>query len=453
MRASVVIPVRNRARPLGAVLTALSRQRFSADDFEIVVVDDGSTDETPRIIAEHAQQVSLVHLRAEPHDGPWRPGLVRNRGLEAARGDRVIFLDADLVPGRRFVHAHVAAHEQAPAPQVVLGYYFGYPIDPARRTPEALSPPPVEDIMDRLPELVAVAPRDWRDGREQELSHWPTIEHCPWRWEFFWGGNVSVPRDLARDVGGFDETFVGWGYEDFELGYRLVRAGAGMRFDREAWAVHYPHALHAPPLREQMKRANIERMLQKHGDPLLELSTWIGIQELPEGASVRISRSLAALLASPPAIAPLGAALARALQERLGLGGRGDVLVLGDLDAGARDIIAPRAHHRPFDRGGSGRADRGSFGLLLPYAAGSFADAVLVDYWRYVSSETVEVLVSEALRVANRLLLVLPDRGAVADMAWLSRQRVEEVETAGALVLVLTGPPSGRSDRLPGGVG
>src|SRR5204863_3571990 len=61
-------------------------------------------------------------------------------------------------------------------------------------------------------------------------------------WMLFWGCNYSVRRDDLLAVGGYDERFRGWGWEDLELGYRLHRLRLRLHFDTGAWCVHYPHA-------------------------------------------------------------------------------------------------------------------------------------------------------------------------------------------------------------------
>jgi len=93
---SVVIPTRNRAAPLGACLDAVSRQTYP--DFEVIVVDDGSTDSTPDVLARFAAgypHVKLTPIRNEPQIGA---NPARNRGIERSAGEFVAFLDDDCVP-------------------------------------------------------------------------------------------------------------------------------------------------------------------------------------------------------------------------------------------------------------------------------------------------------------------------------------------------------------------
>ena len=87
---SVIIPTYNRAEKLGRALASLETQRFK--NFEVIVCDDGSTDDTERVVDLFAERLPLRYLREENWGGPARP---RNNGLKVAEGQWVSFLDAD----------------------------------------------------------------------------------------------------------------------------------------------------------------------------------------------------------------------------------------------------------------------------------------------------------------------------------------------------------------------
>jgi GT2 family glycosyltransferase len=403
MRASIVIPVRNCADTLAAVLDALDRQRCPAEAMEIIVVDDGSVDATPRLLAQRRSRAPLAHLRSEPDARPWRPGRVRNRGLAKARGEIVIFLDADVVPGPTLVSGHLEAHRSSAAPRAVLGYVFGYPRDAARRDPRVLRPPPIDEIIDRLPECLARAPDDWRDGREADMELWPELAGCPWPWNFCLSGNLSVLRDRARACGGFDEDFEGWGGEDTEFGFRLHVAGLELSLARAAWGVHYPH----PPRARADDRANLRYFLAKQRDARLELTFWCLVNQLNEAEGLPLGLEVMTVLdAATPSDPPPPAAV-EALAATLGLGRDGPVLVIGAWPT--TSAVPPADHHRPFTRPGGGL-----IGLALPHADHSFADVVLVDDWRSFSGAILHHLLREALRVAPRVLLVASDAATAA---------------------------------------
>lgn len=111
---SVIVPVHNEARYLGDCLDALLCQELSSTDFEVIVVDNGSTDGSRSIV----QQRERVQLLDEPQRGAYS---ARNRGLHAARGELVAFTDADCVPRRDWLQRLCDAAANYPETRVVMG--------------------------------------------------------------------------------------------------------------------------------------------------------------------------------------------------------------------------------------------------------------------------------------------------------------------------------------------
>ena len=87
---SVIIPVYNASSFIAETLDSLTRQTFS--DFELICVDDGSTDKTPQILETYAKQDQRIVILRQDNMGP---GAARNKGLDSARGNYVCMLDAD----------------------------------------------------------------------------------------------------------------------------------------------------------------------------------------------------------------------------------------------------------------------------------------------------------------------------------------------------------------------
>jgi hypothetical protein len=108
---SVIIPVYNRARLVREAVESVRAQTFG--DFELIVVDDGSTDETPAVLAEIAASTPDGRLRVRriAHDG--HPGAVRNRAAEQARGRYLAFLDADDLWRPQKLELQLALHGSA----------------------------------------------------------------------------------------------------------------------------------------------------------------------------------------------------------------------------------------------------------------------------------------------------------------------------------------------------
>jgi glycosyltransferase involved in cell wall biosynthesis len=215
---SVVITTYNRSDALLAVLAGLARQ--TDRHFEVIVADDGSREEQRRLILESdlAQSLHLTHV--------WHPDVgftasrIRNRGVAAARGDYLIFMDGDCVPEVDFIARHKALAQP------------GFFVNGSR---VMLSPALTQRVVAGTEQVSGRSVWYWLGqrlrGHASKLTHLLRLPDGPWRVKraFSWKGirscNMGVWRsDFAR-VDGFDESFVGWGHEDADLVLRLHHAG------------------------------------------------------------------------------------------------------------------------------------------------------------------------------------------------------------------------------------
>ncbi len=94
VRVSVVVPVYNRCGELRRLLEALSNQTFPRDEMEVLICDDGSTEDLTPVVAEFSDKLPLVHLRQKNLG----PGAARNLGLTHARGEIIALTDSDCIP-------------------------------------------------------------------------------------------------------------------------------------------------------------------------------------------------------------------------------------------------------------------------------------------------------------------------------------------------------------------
>ena len=222
MKLSVVVPTFEKPRLLERTLDNLAAQgRALHAEFEVVVVDDGSRDETPEILLGQQERLPLVIERPPQNEGRAR---ARNRGWRAATGDVVLFLDDDILLQDGAINAHIRAQSERSAvhlgevltdPSVVDSTLFGY-LD-------------TRGIMKR-----------------------PPGSRVPAR--YLLTQNVSLPRSALEAVGGFDERFVAYGFEDMDLAFRLEDA-AGLEFYRleGARGLH----IHHHSLREYLEKKRI----------------------------------------------------------------------------------------------------------------------------------------------------------------------------------------------------
>ncbi|GGM01882.1 MULTISPECIES: glycosyltransferase [Micromonospora] len=237
LTATVVVPTYNRAQLLGYTLAALTRQDLSADRFEVVVVDDGSSDDTAAVVEAYRDRLDLSY-HFQPDDG-YRVAAARNVGINAARNDVCVLLDSGVLPHSGCLRAHLDSHAADGPPQAVIGYVYGFNLD--NEDAEAIRG--LVDPTDADAAIKALAADGrWPDMREDFYrSHDDDIATLRAPWTVFWTCNVSVRTATLREVGAFDETFRSWGGEDVDLGIRLHLAGARFVVDRAAASLHYPH--------------------------------------------------------------------------------------------------------------------------------------------------------------------------------------------------------------------
>lgn len=241
---SVVIPVLNGADTIGDTLSGLMSQAERPRETEIIVVDNGSSDGTAAVVKNFP-----VTLLCEPKRGP---SAARNRGLYAARGEVIAYLDADTLPTRRWL-AEIAAPFVDPAIVLVAGRLMGY-------RPETTA--------EKFYALFYV-------DREQEDAHAVSFPFAP-------SANMAVRRAAALAIGGWDEDFRV--AQDMELSYRLV--------NEFKTPIHYqPRALVF--LRTRATDAQLNRQAFKYGQGRAKL--WMRYPAVARWNALRAIRILSGL--------------------------------------------------------------------------------------------------------------------------------------------------------------
>ena len=199
MEASIIIPTYNRAAKLRSCLAALSNQTQPACDFEVIVVVDGSMDETIQILADLKTPVSLKVIW-QPNSG--QPSAL-NRGAAEARGRIAIFLDDDIIIVPQFVSEHLRLHQTADR---VVG---------------------IGQITLTVPADADWFTRGFSQGWSAHYDEFNRGKRQP-DWDDCYGGNMSVSRAAILAVGGI-VTDLRRGY-DVELAYRLKQYGCSFEY-------------------------------------------------------------------------------------------------------------------------------------------------------------------------------------------------------------------------------
>ena len=199
MRLTIQLCTYKRPQLLARVLEACFDQTVSPDSYEVVLVNDGSPDDTPAVI-ERLRPAARCAFTVV-HQANAGLAKARNAGLARATGERVAFIDDDVLPTPVFAAEHLHS-DQRHGDVIVRGAVIN------------------TSSFDRLPPPV-----------------WSIVNYSG---NYFWTSNVSVRRARLDRVGGrFDESFAEYGWEDIELGMRLRARGVRGIFNRFAVAFHY----------------------------------------------------------------------------------------------------------------------------------------------------------------------------------------------------------------------
>lgn len=206
MYISVVIPTYNRLPILQKSILALENQELTDNkisDYEIVIVDDGSTDETLNWLAVNEIQLPHVKIFQQNHQGA---AAARNFGVEKAQGDTIVFIDSDLVVTEKFLQCHA---------------------DALARGKQNLN-------SDRLFTYGAVINTNNFDNPTSEPYKITDFSAA-----YFATGNVAIARKWLEKAGLFDTSFQLYGWEDLELGVRLKKLDLQLIKCPEAMGYHW----------------------------------------------------------------------------------------------------------------------------------------------------------------------------------------------------------------------
>ncbi len=213
IKASVIIPTYNNKKVLQITLLALGKQSFPLKNFEVIIVDDGSTDDTLKAIKKLA--AGLEYKTVILSQKKLGPGAARNKGIKKACGPIVLILNDDTIAASDLIERHLNFHNAHPEKEIaLLGYVTWHP--KIRITPFMY----------------------WLEHGGPYFS-FREIKGNNAGWERFWTCNISLKREFLMENGLFDEDFPYAAWEDVELGYRLGKAGLKLMYDKNAYGLHY----------------------------------------------------------------------------------------------------------------------------------------------------------------------------------------------------------------------
>jgi glycosyltransferase involved in cell wall biosynthesis len=223
VRATIQLCTYNRAALLERVLDACFEQTVPDDAYEVVLVNDGSTDDTAATIERAGARARCRFTVVNQVNSGLAKG--RNAGIARAAGDRIVFIDDDVLVLPNFVEEHLRSNASHPQAIVRGGAIEVVSFDDL--------PPPVWSI------------RNYSGN-------------------YFWTTNVSVPLATMRAIGGFDESFSEYGWEDIDVGLRLRAKGVKAAFNPKALAYHFKPPARTGDVEKMVRQARAQARMAAH---------------------------------------------------------------------------------------------------------------------------------------------------------------------------------------------
>ncbi len=208
-KVSVIIPTKNRSALLAEAIERIESQTVPREQYEVIVIDNDSTDDTRQVLEQKARTYSNLKYGLQEKRGP---AATRNAGLRLANAEVVLFIDDDVQAAHSLVQAHFECHQRIPNASVIGAVEI-----------------PWDNTTDPF----------LRYLRDHRILNPYTPSKGPIDFSYYHTCNVSTPTNVLLNVGGFNESFQIPAMEDIELGYRLEKAGSRMVFAPDAKAVHY----------------------------------------------------------------------------------------------------------------------------------------------------------------------------------------------------------------------
>jgi glycosyltransferase involved in cell wall biosynthesis len=227
---SVIVIVYNKEKEIPLILRGFSRQNADNIDWELIIVDDGSSDNTVNRIMECKNSLPLRLVRM-PHEGNRQK--LRNAGMNMANGNRIAFLDGDIIPGPDYLPVHAAGADDV----ILMG---------ERNNTEAFIYD--SDYQEACRDDIYMLESYPGKADERNPQFWQNNpgSHTH-KWRFMHSHNFSVKGSIVKPLGGFNEKLRYWGADDLELGYRFHQKGMHFEYSRKGGGIHLHHPVSMHP--------------------------------------------------------------------------------------------------------------------------------------------------------------------------------------------------------------
>jgi glycosyltransferase involved in cell wall biosynthesis len=209
---SVIIPTHNRKEILEKTLNSFNNQIGDIKRFEIIIIDDGSNDNTSSHFKNHFQSKYSLRIFSQNNKGP---AAARNLGIKKAKGKIVLIINDDTIPSPQMINKHLIFHQNHPEIyKVLLGLVTWHK------------------------ELKITPFMNWLENGGPYFNYY-RIKRKIVCWQKFWTCNISLKKEYLLNNGLFDESFPTAAWEDYELGYRLHKAKMKLYYEPKALGYHH----------------------------------------------------------------------------------------------------------------------------------------------------------------------------------------------------------------------
>ncbi len=264
MDASLIIPAFNSCERLYNNLISINNQTCDKSEFEVIVTDDGSSDNTQNMIMNFNPNFNLKLITIQNNKGR---AYARNRAIENAKGRIIIFHDSDMIASKDYVMEHINSHTDknsvicGPSWTKIFSYYY----DDFNQDQKAK----FVEIKNKYFKNIELTSNKYPLLTKEEINNDKFYKYSfelnpkkgvfdkiiskfgnnlmdynlPWR--FFITNNTSVSREKLIEVGMFDEKYVGWGCEDYDLGYRLYKNNCNFIYNNDLISIHQEHPINS----------------------------------------------------------------------------------------------------------------------------------------------------------------------------------------------------------------
>lgn len=394
MELSLLVLTYNREKYLKHTLESLCQQETEGVNFEVIIVDDGSEDNTRQLVSEYEGRILRLKYVYHAHQGV-RIAECRNLALINATGHIVCFVDTGTVLKSNFIWEHYCMHQNHEAPDVVIGRILAFEECVGDQEFEKnFEQDKLQESVRRMEQIEA-----FEDRRISTYEYFGnTFRNMPTPWHYFWTCNVSWKRTgKLKDIM-FDEDITNWGMEDVELGYRLMEAGGTFEYNLNAVLIHLPHDTQEIVKNKSVQDSrNLMYFYKIHKNPIVEMYVFGRMfveNEYQDYFKQRMQNRLTLEQAEDTGIEHKGSII---------LGGR----VFTEKEACGQAVLMD---YEGDDKGNDEMRCLPGIGAETSFAENQFRNVILWDYWNYLNSDLLWCVIKESIRIGGKISVLIEVR-------------------------------------------